>query len=172
MLRHQDSMFSSGWPQPGCEMRPRHCVSGRAESGKRQSLFGGAKHHNQSELITPHRTSATPHSLLKHSGPSMGVYSGSFSAILGCEGPAAGARVFSDGRFTYEPLADAARLADDAVLLNCLLTCSHDLSISLAQSAQQHHLISLGCNDVVWRHHEKASTFLASNDWQKMPRAA
>jgi len=43
--------------------------------------------------------------------------------MLGGEGPAAGARVFKDGRFTYELLADAAKLADDVVLLNCLLTC-------------------------------------------------
>lgn len=59
----------------------------------------------------------------------MAAYCGSFSAMLGCEGPAAGARVFNDGRFTYEPLADVARLADDVVLLNCLLTCSNRLSI-------------------------------------------
>ena len=83
-----------------------------------------------------------------YSGPSMGVYSGSFSDMLGCEGPAAGARVFNDGRFTYEPLADAARLADEVVLLNCLLTCSHCLSVRLAQSARQHRLISLGLSNV------------------------
>lgn len=77
--------------------------------------------------------------------PILGTYGASFSDMLGCEGPASGARVFNDGKLTYEPLADAARLADDAVLLNCLLTCSHCLRVSLAHAAQQEYLMSLGC---------------------------
>ena len=47
----------------------------------------------------------------------------SFSRMDGGEGPAAGATVLRDVRDRYEPRCDAARLADEVVLLNCLLTC-------------------------------------------------
>ena len=51
------------------------------------------------------------------------AHRGSFSEIDCGEAPGNEESVFNDGRLTYELLADAARLADEVVLLNCLLTC-------------------------------------------------